>query len=306
MVFGQSIPTAFHLSAPHYGIRQAAYRAENAGGIMADGYARIANRVSVVTAQNGPAATLLVPPLAEALKASIPVVALVQEVPRGQADKNAFQEFDHVRLFDLVAKWVRRIDCPERIDDYVDMAFTVAASGRPWSGGAARAVRRPVPACRVGSAAPCPLGLFPLDRSIADPKRGRGGGRTSGRSTRAADRAPAAVCTCRALSAALARSNRRFAPGRNHADGQGLGGRDASLSLGVVGYFMGEGSRTSGCASLVDEADVILFVGARTNQNGTDSWTLFPAGARYVHLDIDGAELGRNYEFRSPRGRCQA
>jgi acetolactate synthase-1/2/3 large subunit len=63
VVFGQSIPTAFHLAAPRYGIKQAAYRAENAGGIMADGYARIANRVSVVTAQTGPAATLLVPPL---------------------------------------------------------------------------------------------------------------------------------------------------------------------------------------------------------------------------------------------------
>ncbi len=59
---------------------------------MADGYARIANRVSVVTAQNGPAETLLVPPLAEALKASTPVVALVQEVPATQAGKNAFQE----------------------------------------------------------------------------------------------------------------------------------------------------------------------------------------------------------------------
>src|ERR1700756_5625355 len=47
VVFGQSIPTAFHLAAPNYGIKQAAYRAENAGGIMADGYARISNRVSV-------------------------------------------------------------------------------------------------------------------------------------------------------------------------------------------------------------------------------------------------------------------
>ena len=34
VVFGQSIPTAFHLAAPGYGIKQAAYRAENAGGIM--------------------------------------------------------------------------------------------------------------------------------------------------------------------------------------------------------------------------------------------------------------------------------
>ena len=41
---------------------------------------------------------------------------------------------------------------------------------------------------------------------------------------------------------------------------------------------------------------MILFVGARTNQNGTDSWTLFPKSARYIHIDIDGQEVGRNYE----------
>ncbi len=41
---------------------------------------------------------------------------------------------------------------------------------------------------------------------------------------------------------------------------------------------------------------MVLLIGTRTNQNGTDSWTLYPDGARYIHLDIDGAEIGRNYE----------
>ena len=131
IAFGQSLPSAFHLAAPHVGIQQTVYRQENAGGAMADGYARISGKVGVVTAQNGPAATLLVAPLAEALKASIPIVALVQEVTRQTTDKNAFQELDHVRMFDAVAKWVRRVDRADRVDDYVDMAFTAAASGRP-------------------------------------------------------------------------------------------------------------------------------------------------------------------------------
>ena len=47
---------------------------------------------------------------------------------------------------------------------------------------------------------------------------------------------------------------------------------------------------------LVENADVILFVGTRTNQSGTDSWTLFPRHARYIHIDVDGLEIGRNYE----------
>jgi len=52
--FGQSIPVPFLLAAPRWGIKQVAYRAENAGGAMADGCARISGKVGVVTAQYGP------------------------------------------------------------------------------------------------------------------------------------------------------------------------------------------------------------------------------------------------------------
>ena len=111
-------------------MRMFAYRTENAGAAMADGFARMSNGVGVVMAQNGPAATLLVPGLAEALKSSIPVVALVQDVNRPQTDRNAFQELDHIALFQGCSKWVRRVTEASRISDYVDMAFTAAASGR--------------------------------------------------------------------------------------------------------------------------------------------------------------------------------
>jgi thiamine pyrophosphate-dependent acetolactate synthase large subunit-like protein len=169
VTFGQSLPSAFHLAAPHVGIRQAAYRQENAGGAMADGYARISGRVSVVTAQNGPAATLLVAPLAEALKASIPIVALVQEVTRATTDKNAFQELDHLNMFAPVAK--------------------------------------------------------------------------------------------------------------------------------LVGYVMGRGSRSFGLRVMIERTDLVLLIGKRTNQNGTDSWKLFPPPATFAHLDNGSMEVGRNYEF---------
>src|SRR3954466_8336483 len=106
VIFGQSLPSAVILAAEAIGIRQVAYRQENMGGAMADGYARVSSRIAVVAAQNGPAATLLVPPLAEAYKASIPIVALVQDVERAQVDRNAFQELDHTALFSSCAKSV--------------------------------------------------------------------------------------------------------------------------------------------------------------------------------------------------------
>ena len=87
-LFGQSIPSPALQLAPRYGIRQVGYRTENAGGVMADGFARTSGSLGLVAAQNGPAATLLVAPLAESLKASTPMLALVQDVVRSQAGHN--------------------------------------------------------------------------------------------------------------------------------------------------------------------------------------------------------------------------
>jgi acetolactate synthase-1/2/3 large subunit len=39
-----------------------------------------------------------------------------------------------------------------------------------------------------------------------------------------------------------------------------------------------------------------LLVGTRTDQNATDDWTLFPPTATIIHLDLDGGEIGRNFE----------
>lgn len=84
--------------------------------------------------------------------------------------------------------------------------------------------------------------------------------------------------------------------------GKGVVDERHPLSVGVIGYFMGKRGRARHLRGLIDEADAILFVGNRTNQNGTDSWTLFPKGATYIHIDVDGAELGRNYEAVRLRG----
>jgi len=165
-LFGQSNPPALTLAAGDLGIRQIGYRQENSGTYMADGYARATGKVPVVTAQNGPAATLLVPGLAECLSASIPIVALVQDVGPGTRDRNAFQELNQLELFKGVSKWVRRVTIADRIEDYVDMAFTAAASGRP--GPAVLLVSMELLADReerpVSSRKAC-LGRYPIERT---------------------------------------------------------------------------------------------------------------------------------------------
>jgi len=296
VAFGQSLPSAFHLAAPHAGIDQKVYRQENAGGAMADGYARVSRKVGVVTAQNGPAAALLVPPLAEALKASVPVLALVQEVTRDAFDRNAFQELDHLRMFEPVAKWVRRLDRADRLDDYVDMAFTAACSGRP--GPAVLLV--PADLLSDSAAPPSPrracLGIYPLDRSLPDPARIE-----EAADLLAAAKAPlilagGGIHSSDAAAALAALQERAHLPVGTTVMGKGAADETHPLTLGIIGYVMSPGARTHRLRPMVEGSDVVLLVGTRTNANGTDNWTMFPPGTRFIHVDPDPQEIGRNYE----------
>lgn len=300
LTFGQSLPSAFHLASPHVGIDQKVYRQENAGGTMADGYARISRKVGVVTAQNGPAATLLVPPLAEALKASVPVVALVQEVTRDATDRNAFQELDHLGMFAPVAKWVRRIDRADRLDDYVDMAFTAAASGRP--GPAVLLVPADLltdPAAPLSSLLrprALSLGQVPLDRVLADPAAIAAAADALAAAKHPLVVAGGGIHLSDAAAELAALQEAAHLPVGTTVMGKGAADETHPLTLGVIGYVMGQGARTQALRPMVDRADVVLLVGNRTNQNGTDSWKLFGPGTRFIHLDMDPMEVGRNYE----------
>lgn len=294
--FGQSLPSAFHLAAPHAGISQTVYRQENMGGTMADGYARISRKVGVVTAQNGPAATLLVPPLAEAMKASVPVIALVQEVNRDTVDRNAFQELDHIRLFDAVAKFVRRIDRADRLEDYVDMAFTAATSGRPGPAVLLLPADLLLEQAAAASERRAMLGSFPLDRTLADPARIAEAAALLARAKRPLIIAGGGVHLSGAAEELATLQQDAHLPVATTFMGKGSVDENHPLSLGVVGNTMGLGARTQALRPMVEQADVVLLVGNRTNQNGTDSWTLYPRAARFIHIDPDGLEIGRNYE----------
>jgi len=296
VMFSQSLPSAVLLAAEERGLTQFMYRTENAGAVMADGYARTSGKIGVVSAQNGPAATLLVPALAEALKVSVPIVALVQDVARAQADRNAFQEFDHIGLFQSCTKWVRRVTEASRVVDYIDMAFANAASGRPGP------VALILPADLLLEEITSPeqrtsdLGSFPLDRSIADPARIDEAVELLADADKPLLLAGGGVHLSGASEAVAAIQRDVHIPVMTTVMGKGVVDEDHPLSIGVTGYAMGRLSPTRYMRPLIQEADVILMVGTRTNQNGTDSWALYPEHARYIHIDVDGAEIGRNYE----------
>ncbi len=296
-LFGQSNPPGITLAASDLGILQIGYRQENAGTYMADGYARASGKVPVVTAQNGPAATLLVPGLAECLSASVPIVALVQDVGPGTQDRNAFQELDQFDLFKGVAKWIRRVTTADRIEDYVDMAFTAAASGRP--GPAVLLVsmellvqgeERPVAARRAN------LGTYPLDRSQPEQSRVEQAAEMLAKAKAPIVYAGGGVIGSRAQHELRQLQELAHLPVATSTMGKGGVDETHPLSMGVIGYYMATRGMAKFMKPMVTEADVILLIGNRTNQNGTDSWKLLPKEATYIHIDVDPLEIGRNYE----------
>ena len=297
-VFGQSLPSAFFLAATRHGLRQVSYRTENAGGAMADGYARVTGQVAVIGAQNGPAATLLVPPFAEAMKASVPIVGLVQDVPRATRDRNAFQEFDHFALFAGCTKWIRQLTDPARVDDYVDMAFTAAASGRPGP------VVLLLPKDILVEEAPAPalgrrtasLGEFPLDRPRAGADEVTQAARMLADAERPFVIAGGGVHLSRAYEPLARLQSAAKLPVATTTMGKGSVDESHPLSAGQFGSFMGRTSPTRGMRDYVADADVVLLVGSRTNENGTDGWRALPTDATYIHVDVDPIEVNRNYD----------
>ena len=303
-LFGQSNPPSLTMAANDLGIAQIGYRQENAGTYMADAYARVTGRVPVVTAQNGPAATLLVPGLAECLSASVPIVAIVQDVGPGARDRNAFQELDQLELFKGVAKWIRRVTSASRIEDYVDMAFTAAASGRP--GPAVLLVSMELLAERQEQAIAAPrqaaLGHWPLDRVQPDADAIAAAARLLAQARAPLVYAGGGVIGSGAHAELRALQELACLPVATSTMGKGGVDESHPLSVGVIGYFMATRGMAKFAKPLVTDADVVLLVGNRTNQNGTDSWTLLPRGATYIHIDIDEIEIGRNYESLRLKG----
>jgi acetolactate synthase-1/2/3 large subunit len=296
VMFSQCFPVRTQHVAPKYGIRQIGFRTENAGGAMADGYARVSRRIAVLAGQSGPAATLLVPPLCEAIKASTPILALIEESPGAESDRNAFQEFDHFALFSSCSKWTRRVDRPDRLDDYLDMAIVHATSGRPGP------VVLILPSDFMGEEAVISprrtvrLGQYPLDRMLPPRDRIREAATALASAKRPLIVAGGGVHSSDASAEVARLAELGAIPVATTNMGKGAVDERSPLSLGVFGNCMGHGARAQHLRSYAADADLVLLVGTRTAANGTANWTLFPPNARFIHIDIDGFEIGRNYE----------
>lgn len=295
-VFGQSIPSSLMLALADAGVRQVVYRTENAGAAMADGFARVSRTIGVVAAQNGPAATLLVPGLAEALKSSVPVLAIVQDVPRPTVGRNAFQEIDHLALFAGSAKWVRRLERRERVAEILDQAIVAATTGRPGPAVLIVPMDLLVEETEASTTPRMALGGVPLDRILPPAEAVRNAARMIVNADNPIVISGGGIHISGAHEELATLQEIASLPVGTTVMGKGAVDENHPLSMGVIGNTMGKRGRARYALDMIRGADLVVLIGTRTAQNGTNSWTLYAPDTKFIHIDIDGMEVGRNYE----------
>jgi len=268
-------------------IRHILVRHEQIAANMAAGYAQLTGEPGICCVTAGPGATNLVSGIAEAFIGALPIVVLAGRGATTTTHKGASQEIAQEQLFRPITKWSVRIDRADLIVDVLRQAFTVARSGKPGPVlldiprdilSQQVQLDRYVPVGRPSRPRGNPVDLEAAAAALLQAKRPLlivGGGVT------AADAAP----EVRRLAEALE------APVITTLSGRGSLPDDHALAAGGIGHH-----RTRLTKKLLPEADVVLGLGCRFEEQETN-WrpTFLPdAGATYIQVDIDPAEIGRS------------
>ncbi|MEO1037163.1 MAG: biosynthetic-type acetolactate synthase large subunit [Pseudomonadota bacterium] len=279
---------------PDKGINLIVPANEQAAGFMAAGYARASGKVGVVMVTSGPGATNTVTPIRDSLADSVPLVVICGQVPRAAIGTDAFQEAPVTSIMGSVAKHVFLVTDPEKLEQTVRTAFTIAREGRPgpvvidvpkdvqnWSGEFIGSGELPVPGFRrrLELLTTNPLtqeqcqAFFRLLSSAKRPLLYAGGG----------------VVNANA-SAVL----------REFADEYGLPIATTLMGIGAADTF-GErclhmlGMHGTAYANYaVEDCDFLIAVGARFDDRVAGVPAAFAPNARSVaHFDVDPSEIGK-------------
>jgi acetolactate synthase-1/2/3 large subunit len=274
-------------------IRHVLMRHEAGAGHAAEGYARATGRVGVAFATSGPGATNLVTPICDAHMDSVPTVFVTGQVKTTLRGTDAFQEADVIGLTHSIVKHSiaveRADDCAQAIADALHLAVT----GRPGP----VLVDVPVDVARGPARADVHAPYLPGHRPRTRP---------NGRQLRLAARAIAAARrpvlyagggVVHAGAAAELTALARAAELPVTTTLMALGAFPASDPrwLGMLGMH---GTRAANWA--MDEADLIVAVGARFDDRVTGALDEFAPAAKVVHVDVDPAEIGKNVAAHVP------
>jgi acetolactate synthase-1/2/3 large subunit len=119
------------LYAQRNSIRYVICRQEGGAAYMAEAYGKLTGKPGVCFVTRGPGATNASVGMHTGFQDSTPMILLVGQVAREQAEREAFQEIDYRRMYGQMAKWVTQIEDARRIPEIVSQAFHRAMNGRP-------------------------------------------------------------------------------------------------------------------------------------------------------------------------------
>jgi acetolactate synthase-1/2/3 large subunit len=276
------------------GIRHILVRHEAGGGHAAEGYAKASGKVGVVFATSGPGATNIVTPLTDAMMDSVPLVAFTGQVRTDLLGTDGFQEADTFGITMPIVKHSFMIQHPNEIPRAVHEAFHIARTGRPGPVlidipqdlSRAEIDYAPVGDVRLPGYAPTTDGnskqIRLAAKALANARRPVlyvGGGVVNAdasaelRELAAVDRFPV-TCTLMGLGAFPAPHEQW---------------------LGMLGMH---GTRAANYA--MDEADLIVAIGARFDDRVTGKLSEFAPRAKFVHIDVDPAEISKNVPAHIP------
>ncbi len=270
-------------------LRHVLVRHEQGAGHAAEGYAWATGRTGVCIATSGPGATNLVTALADAYMDSVPMVAITGQVPSAMIGSDAFQEADITGITLPITKHNELVTDAERVPGAIAEAFHIASTGRPGP------VLVDIPkdilqAPMTWGEWPPPLAL-PGYRVPGDPDLAqvREAAALLRRSRRPVLYVGGGVIKANAHAELLALAEMARAPVTTTLMARGAFPDTHALALGMPGMH--------GCYTAVaalQEADLVVALGARFDDRVTGRLADFAPHAKVVHADIDPAEIGKN------------
>ncbi len=258
-------------------------RHEQGAGFIAQGMARVSGVPQVCIASSGPGATNLVTAIADACLDSIPMVVITGQVPQAMIGTDAFQEVDIYGITVPITKHNFLVRSAQELLEVVPDAFRIAMSGRP--GPVLIDVPKDVqnqlvtvaefPAPAVADPAP-QLDMAVLERAAKmineaeQPVLYLGGG----------------VIHSGAAPLAVQLAEQAGLPTTMTLMALGAMPIDHPLSIGMLGMH---GARYTNF--VLEEADLLVCVGARFDDRAIGRAAQFCPNAKIVHIDIDRSEL---------------
>ena len=269
-------------------VRHVLVRHEQGAGHAAQGYAVATGRVGVCIATSGPGATNLVTAIADAHMDSVPMVAITGQVASAAIGSDAFQEADIVGITLPITKHNYLVTDAADIPRVIAEAFHIASTGRP--GPVLVDVTKDAQQAQTTFAWP-PVIDLPGYRPVTRPhgKQVREAARMLAAAERPVLYVGGGVLKAGASAELTELVDLSGAPAVTTLMARGALPDSHPANLHMPGMHGNVAAVTA-----LQQADLLVSLGARFDDRVTGLLSSFAPHARIVHADIDPAEISKN------------